>query len=30
MAVRIIESFDHPITHIHASASGGKVTLDAL
>ena len=30
MAVRIIESFDHPITHIHASASGGKVTLDTL
>ena len=30
MAVRIIESFDHPITHIHASASGGKVTLETL
>ena len=30
MAVRIIESFDQPITHIHASASGGKVTLDTL
>ena len=30
MAVRIIESFDHPITHIRASASGEKVTLETL
>ena len=30
MAVRIIESFDHPITHIRASASDGKVTLETL
>ena len=30
MAVRIIESFDHPITHICASASGEKVTLETL
>ena len=30
MAVRIIESFDHPITHIRASAADGKVTLETL
>ncbi len=30
MAARIIESFDHPITHIRASASDGKVTLETL
>ena len=30
MAVRIIESFDHPITHIRASASAEKVTLETL
>ena len=30
MAVRIIESFDHPITHIRASALGEKVTLETL
>ena len=30
MAVRIIESFDHPITHIRASASDGRVTLETL
>ena len=29
-AVRIIESFDHPITHIRASAADGKVTLETL
>ena len=30
MAVRIIESFDHPITHIRAFAADGKVTLETL
>ena len=30
MAVRIIESFDHPITHIRASAADDKVTLETL
>ena len=30
MAVRIIESFDHPLTHIRASAADGKVTLETL
>ncbi|WP_337590900.1 ATP-dependent Clp protease ATP-binding subunit [Vescimonas sp.] len=30
MAVRIIESFDHPITHIRASAADGKVALETL
>ena len=30
LAVRIIESFDHPITHIRASAADGKVTLETL
>ena len=30
MAVRIIESFDHPITHIRASTADGKVTLETL
>ena len=30
MAARIIESFDHPITNIHASAQDGKVTLETL
>ena len=30
MAVRIIESFDHPITHIRASAADGKVTLETM
>ena len=30
MAVRIIESFDHPITNIHASAAGGRVVLETL
>ena len=30
MAARIIESFDHPITHIRASAADGKVTLETL
>ena len=30
MAVRIIESFDQPITHIRASAADGKVTLETL
>ncbi len=30
MAVRIIESFDHPITHLRASAADGKVTLETL
>ena len=30
MAVRIIKSFDHPITHIRASAADGKVTLETL
>ena len=30
MAVRIIESFDHPITHISASAADGRVTLETL
>ena len=30
MAVRIIESFDHPITHIRATAADGKVALETL
>ena len=30
MAVRIIESFDHPITHIRAAAAHGKVVLETL
>ena len=30
MAVRIIESFDHPITHILAAAAHGKVVLETL
>ncbi len=30
MAARIIESFDHPITHIRASAADGKVALETL
>ena len=30
MAVRIIESFDHPITHIRATAADGKVELETL
>ena len=29
-AVRIIESFDHPITHIRATAADGKVALETL
>ena len=30
MAARIIESFDHPITHIRATAADGKVALETL
>ena len=30
MAVRITESFDHPITHIRAAAAHGKVVLETL
>ena len=30
MAVRIIESFDHPITHIRAAAAHGKVVLKTV
>ena len=30
MAARIIESFDHPITHIRASAADGKVALETM
>ena len=30
MAVRIIESFDHPSTHIRAAAAHGKVVLETL
>ena len=30
VAVRIIESFDHPITHIRAAAAHGKVVLETL
>ncbi len=30
MAVHIIESFDHPITHIRATAADGKVALETL
>ena len=29
-AARIIESFDHPITHIRATAADGKVALETL
>lgn len=30
MAVQIIESFDHPITHIRATAEDDKVRLESL
>ena len=30
LAARIIESFDHPITHIRATAADGKVALETL
>ena len=30
MATRIIDSYDHPVTHVRASAENGRVQLDAL